>query len=95
MNKSRQLDLVSNLSVLLIKSDELNLASLPSNFRVEVVSKVDDSVLSSNEFDVVMVLTKALKHKDYYRIKSKIHSKLVLSSSTNRGRIISDLFHNL
>lgn len=95
VSTSIQLESISELSVLLLKADDLKLSKLPSNFRVEVVSKVDDSVLSSNEFDVVMVLTKALKHKDFYRIKSNICCKLILSSSTNRGRIISDLFYGM
>ena len=94
-SKSQRLEFLSNLSVLVLKDDALSICSLPRNFRVESSSRVDTSVISSLNFDVVLVLTKALKHCDFYRIKANVRSKLVLSASTNRGRVLDDVFYSV
>lgn len=94
-SKSQRVEFLSALSILVLKDDALSICSLPSNFRVESTSKVTNSVISSLNFDVVLVLTKALKHSDFYRIKANVRSKLVLSSSTNRGRVLDDVFYSI
>lgn len=95
ISKAQRQDFLSNLSVLVLKADSLSICSLPKNFRVESASRVASSVISSLSFDVVLVLTKALKHCDFYRIRSNVRSKLVLSASTNRGRVLEDVFYSI
>ena len=87
--------LEDSYSILLLKSENLNLVNLPKNIRVDNVNTVDGAVISSSQFDAVVLITKFISHAEYYRIRSKVSSKLILISSTNRGRILEDVFDRI
>lgn len=86
-----KIELMKNNKFLLFKSKDIKLTNYWGNITVRDVDEINKN-LDFTKYDGVLLLTKKIKHSDYYKLRSVCDNKIMFISSTNRNSMIDEIF---
>lgn len=91
INSFDKAELMKDNKFLLFKSTEINLTNYWGNITVRNVSEINKDI-DFSKYDSVLLLTRKIKHSDYYKLRSVCNNKILFISSTNRNAMIEEIF---